>query len=220
MADDEAAEAMDAEGPVDTEAADTQAVDATAAEGASTSASGGSAGMGPSESHYAGRYPVRLPVWWARRGPAGPHPDLPGVTGRHIMLRHLKPMKRIERGLQRLLRAPKDLRRPLDAPGSLLWELCDGSRTFETIVELLDATLHERIAPAADRCQAAIDQWRHLRLVVTPEQPFDGRWATGPGLDASGKLGPLPERVEVDITPVEGDLMEPLADPAVSTENE
>ena len=31
---------------------------------------------------------VRLPVWWGRRGAAGPHPDLEGVTGRFVVIRH------------------------------------------------------------------------------------------------------------------------------------
>ena len=54
-----------------------------------------------------GAYPIRLPVWWARRGAAGPHPELEGVTGRFIVIRHTKRFKRFEGLLARLLRAPK-----------------------------------------------------------------------------------------------------------------
>ena len=113
-----------------------------------------------------GAYPVRLPVWWGRRGAAGPHPELKGVTGRFIVIRHPKKFKWFEGILAKLLRAPKELRRPLDDMNSLLWELCDGTRNFEEICSYLDTTFHERIAPVEERTAAAITRLNQLGLIV------------------------------------------------------
>ena len=153
-----------------------------------------------------GSWPVRLPVWWARWGSPGAHPEVPGVSGRLVIIRHLKRMKRLERALQRVMRAPLDLRRPLDRIGSLLWELCDGSRPFEALVELLDETLHEAVAPAPQRSEAALVQWRSLGLVHLLPAPFDGRWPTGPGVDPTGGVLPVASAaLELDTTPLPGE---------------
>jgi len=145
-----------------------------------------------------GAYPIRLPVWWARRGAAGPHPELTGVTGRFIVIRHPKRFKRFEGILARLLRAPKELRRPLDDLNSLLWELCDGTRSFEEICNLMDSTFHERIAPVAERTTAALTRLNQLGLIGLSKVPFDGEWERGPGHDPSGELHPPDERLELD----------------------
>ncbi len=135
-----------------------------------------------------GAYPVRLPVWWGRRGAAGPHPELDGVTGRFVVIRHPKKFKRFEGFLAKIMRAPKELRRPLDDMNSLLWELCDGTRSFEEICDLLDATFHERIAPVNERTTAAITRLNQLGLIGLSPKPFDGKWERGPGIDPSGEL--------------------------------
>ena len=145
-----------------------------------------------------GAYPVRLPVWWGRRGAAGPHPELEGVTGRFIVIRHPKRFRRFEGLLARIFRAPNELRRPLDDMNSLLWELCDGTRSFEDICNLMDSTFHERIAPVLDRTTAALSRFNQLELIGLSTTPYDGNWERGPGHDPSGEL-PLPdERLELD----------------------
>ena len=145
-----------------------------------------------------GAYPVRLPVWWGRRGATGPHPELEGVTGRFIVIRHPKRFKRFEGFLARLLRAPKELRRPLDDLNSLLWELCDGTRSFEEICHLMDSTFHERIAPVAERTTAALTRLNQLGLIGLSMNPYDGEWERGPGHDPSGELFPPDEKLELD----------------------
>ena len=145
-----------------------------------------------------GAYPVRLPVWWGRRGAAGPHPELDGVTGRFIVIRHPKRFRRFEGLLARMFRAPNELRRPLDDMNSLLWELCDGTRSFEEICELMDSIFHERIAPVVDRTTAALTRFNELGLIGLSMTPYDGNWERGPGHDPSGDL-PLPdERLGLD----------------------
>lgn len=145
-----------------------------------------------------GAYPVRLPVWWGRRGAAGPHPELKGVTGRFIVIRHPKKFKRFEGVIAKLLRAPKELRRPLDDMNSLLWELCDGTRSFVEICDFLDTTFHERIAPVEERTAAAITRLNQLGLIGLSQKPFDGEWECGPGIDPSGELDAPDEKLNLE----------------------
>ena len=86
------------------------------------------------------------------------------------------------------MRAPKELRRPLDDMNSLLWELCDGTRDFGEICDLLDTTFHERISPVKERTAAAITRLNQLGLIGLSNKPFDGEWECGPGMDPSGEL--------------------------------
>jgi hypothetical protein len=145
-----------------------------------------------------GAYPVRLPVWWGRRGPSGPHPELDGITGRFIVIRHPKKFGRFEGFLARLFKAPNELRRPLDDLNSLLWELCDGHRSFEEICELMDSTFHERIAPVADRTESALIRFNQLGLIGLSKTPHDGNWERGPGHDPSGDLADPDEKLGLD----------------------
>ena len=100
--------------------------------------------------------------------------------------------------LAKIMRAPKELRRPLDDMNSLLWELCDGSRTFEEICMLLDSTFHERIAPVKDRTAAAITRLNQLGLIGLSHKRFDGEWDSGPGIDPSGELEAPDEKLNLD----------------------
>ena len=100
------------------------------------------------ENHpLAQQYPCRLPVWWGRHGEVEKDPMKSGVSGRLVVLRIPKQFRRFEGVLARLLKAPKEIRRPLDRMNSMLWELCDGSRTFVEICSVLDEVFKEEIAP-------------------------------------------------------------------------
>ena len=141
---------------------------------------------------------MRLPVWWGRRGAAGPHPELKGVTGRFIVIRHPKKFKRFEGVIAKLLRAPKELRRPLDDMNSLLWELCDGTRSFGEICDFLDTTFHERIAPVEERTAAAITRLNQLVLIGLSQIPFDGEWECGAGIVPCGELDAPDEKLNLE----------------------
>ena len=130
------------------------------------------------EHRYANTYPCRLPVWWARIGEPGPHIDEEGITGMKIVLRIEKRFTRFERILARFLRAPKEIRRPLDNMNSMLWELCDGSRDFQAICIAMDACFHEDIAPVVDRTAAGIDALKSRNLMSILSQPFTKKWKT------------------------------------------
>ena len=151
------------------------------------------------------KFPVRLPVWWARRGAVGPHPLLPGVTGRFILLRHVKKFGRVTGLLAKVMRAPKELRRPLDDLNSLLWELSDGTHTFGEICNLLDATFHERVAPVVERSSSALNQLTALNFIAILDLEFKGAWPLGPGIDPSGELEPPASTLELDWQPIYGD---------------
>lgn len=156
----------------------------------------------PGENSLAGAFPVRAPVWWARCGEAGAHPDLPGVTGRFIVLRHRKSFRRFEGFLARLMKAPNELRRPLDDLNSLLWELCNGHRNFEEICGYMDDAFDEKVAPAAERTEAALRQLGERGFLMFSHEPFEDAWLTGPGIDPEGGLGPAKD---LDSEPVAGD---------------
>lgn len=141
---------------------------------------------------------MRFPVWWGRRGAAGPHPEIKGITGRFVVIRHPKKFKRFEGFLAKIMRAPKELRRPLDDMNSLLWELCDGTRTFDEICNLLDSTFHERIAPVKERTAAAITRLNQLGLIGLSHKRFGGEWECGPGVDPSGELEAPDPKLNLD----------------------
>ena len=130
---------------------------------------------------YAGTYPCRLPVWWGRVGEIGPHIEEDGITGKNVVLRIEKRFTRFERVLAKLFRAPREVRRPLDSMNSMLWELCDGSRNFQSICVAMDEIFHEDIAPAVDRTASGIDSLRTRNMVTCLDQPFMLKWNIGPG---------------------------------------
>lgn len=152
------------------------------------------------------QYPCRLPVWWARRGGVEKDPKLRGVSGRAIVLRIPKQFRRVERLLARILRAPKELRRPLDTMNSLLWELCDGSRTFGEICQTLDLVFQEQISPVIFRTSAAIHQFQQQQLMITLEEPLNQRWSVGPGqTPVHQQLAEIQSEYGFDTEPIEGE---------------
>lgn len=157
------------------------------------------------ESSLAGSYPIRAPVWWGRRGEPRPHPELPGVSGRFILLCHPKSFRRFEGFLAKLLHAPKELRRPLDEMNSLLWELSNGHRTFEEIVSLMDETFTEQVAPAVERTEAALRLLGERGFLLFSKTEFEDVWLTGPGIEPSGGIIHIDG---VDTSAIEGDEVE------------
>jgi len=143
-------------------------------------------------------YPTRSPVWWALRGPAGPHPEGTGATGRQVVIRIPKLLSGIEAALSRILRAPNEVRRPMDDMNSVLWELMDGTFQLSEISRLMDATFHERIAPAEERIRASIGMLVSDGLVVVRQNPFEGEWNVSSQHDPSGRLNAPSPRLGLD----------------------
>ena len=144
----------------------------------------------------ANKYPVRLPVWWCRTGEAGPHPTVDGCTGKRIVLRFEKKFGKIERIFAKLMRAPHELRRPLLEKNSVLWELCNGQRTFAQICEHMNSTFHEEVSPVVHRTQAGIQVFIGLNVMKIVDNVDDIVWDTIPGRVPNGQI--LAEEVGFD----------------------
>lgn len=157
------------------------------------------------ESSLSGCFPVRAPVWWGRRGEVLHASDLSGVSGRFVVLRHRKNFKRFEGFLARVLRAPNYLTRPLDEMNSMLWELSDGHRSFEEIIDLMDSVFAEKVAPAAERCEAALRLLGERGFILFSKCEFEDAWLTGPGIDPEGMFS---EVEGIDTEPIEGDMVD------------
>ena len=130
---------------------------------------------------WAKRYPTRLPVWWCRTGESKSHPDLEGVTGKTVILRFEKKFGRIEKIAAKLFRAPKELRRPLLDKNSVLWELCNGKRTFEEICQHMSETYHEEVSPVVHRTQAGLQVFINLNVLRLVSDSTSVNWNTKPG---------------------------------------
>lgn len=141
------------------------------------------------------KYPCRLPVWWGYIGEAGSHPDVKGVTGRRVVLRIQKRFNRLERILAKLLKAPKEVRRPLDSMNSMLWELCNGKNRFEEICIILDSVFHEDIAPVVERTRRGLESLKSQNLLTILDEKFTEKWDIGKGMtpvnQSLGELDPL-----------------------------
>ena len=155
---------------------------------------------------YSVTYPCRVPVWWGRYGEAAKHADVPGVTGRRVILRIPKKFTRLERILARLFRAPREVRRPLDQMNSMLWELSNGQRTFEEVCEHMNAAFQEDIAPVVDRTAAGIDALKRRNLMTTLNEEFSQKWCIQPGqVPPHQTLSELGQEFTIDSQPIEGD---------------
>ena len=130
---------------------------------------------------WAKMYPTRLPVWWCRTGDSKSHPDLDGVTGKTVILRFEKKFGRIEKIAAKMFRAPKELRRPLLDKNSVLWELCNGKRTFEEICQYMSETYHEEVSPVVHRTQAGIQVFINLNVLRLVSDSSSVNWNTKPG---------------------------------------
>ena len=153
----------------------------------------------------ANKYPVRLPVWWCRTGEAGPHPTVDGCTGKRIVLRFEKKFGKIERIFAKLMRAPHELRRPLLEKNSVLWELCNGQRTFAQICEHMNSTFHEEVSPVVHRTQAGIQVFIGLNVMKIVDNVDDIVWDTIPGRVPNGQILAGEVGFDADIEIREGD---------------
>ena len=131
---------------------------------------------------YFDKYPCRLPVWWGYFGEVGVKPDQANISGKKVVLRIEKRFNRVEKILAKLFRAPREIRRPLDGKNSMLWQLCDGSRTFQEICEILDSLYHEDIAPVINRTAAGINLLKEKNLMTVLDHEFSGKWDIEAGI--------------------------------------
>ena len=149
---------------------------------------------------WAKMYPTRLPVWWCRTGESKSHPDLEGVTGKTVILRFEKKFGRIEKIAAKLFRAPKELRRPLLDKNSVLWELCNGKRTFEEICQHMSETYHEEVSPVVHRSQAGLQVFINLNVLRLVSDSSSVNWNTKPGhIPPNQQLGNVTFEVDLEV---------------------
>ncbi len=110
--------------------------------------------------------PTRLPVNWEFRGEPGIHPEIEGITGRNVVFLIEKRFTRFEKVLAKILRAPKIVKRPMHYTQSMLWELMDGTRTFEEICIVMDSLYHEDVAPVEERVKAYLEVFVRLNVAT------------------------------------------------------
>ena len=115
-----------------------------------------------------GCYPLRNEIAWGydtRRGPSN-------GEGRIAILFTHKNFGRIEKIIHRILGGSKFLRRPMDPLMTVVWELCDGTNSFEEICNRLDLTFKEEIAPVEERTCTALDGLGRSSLIeIHTEKP-------------------------------------------------
>ncbi|DAC56849.1 MAG TPA: hypothetical protein HA354_06495 [Candidatus Poseidoniaceae archaeon] len=146
------------------------------------------------------KYPCRLPVWWGHFGDVGVKPDINGISGKKVVLRIEKKFTRFEKLLAKLFRAPREIRRPLDAKNSMLWQLCDGRRSFQDICTILDNLFHEDIAPVIHRTAAGINLLKAKNLMTVLDEEFTGKWQTNKGIIPENQvLLPLDEKLNITL---------------------
>ncbi len=75
-----------------------------------------------------------------------------------------KGFTRFESWLQRKLGGPKDIRRPLDDKGTIIWGMCDGEHTVLEICEVLDDKYGIEIEPVVARVWKFIAILQNLGL--------------------------------------------------------
>ena len=85
------------------------------------------------------------------------------------------------------MRAPQELRRPLLDKNSVLWELCNGQRTFAEICQHMNATFHEEVSPVVHRTQAGIQVLIGLNVMKFVDRPEEVQWKTIPGIVPHGQ---------------------------------
>ena len=117
-------------------------------------------------------YPTRAPVQWYRTDN--------GQEGATVVIVIEKQFSRMESLIAKVLRAPAELRRPLDIMNSTLWELMDGKHSFEEIASEMDALYNEAIAPSEERCGSSIEKFVELNLAIIRTSPINGEWDVYP----------------------------------------
>ena len=79
-------------------------------------------------------YPIRADVDWRYRD---------GI----IVLKYPKDFNSFERFLNRFIRGPEEIKRPLDEVGTLLWKMSDGKHSLLEIYLREQDRFHERVEP-------------------------------------------------------------------------
>ena len=92
-----------------------------------------------------------------------------------ITLVYPKNFSTVERALGKVLKPVDEIRRPLDAPGSDIWRLCDGINDIATICTAVDDIYKEEMEPVLRRVVGFIEILAQRGLVILGRDPDEGR---------------------------------------------
>jgi hypothetical protein len=92
-----------------------------------------------------------------------------------VTLVYAKNLSTVERALGKVFKPVEEIRRPLDAPGSDIWRLCDGSNDIATICTAIDDFYKEEMEPVLRRVVGYIEILAQRGLVILGRDPDQGR---------------------------------------------
>lgn len=96
-----------------------------------------------------------------------------------VTLIYPKNLSSFERTLAKVFKPVPDLRRPLDAPGSFIWIMCDGENNIATICTAVDQAFKESMEPVLKRVVGYLDILAKRGLVITGGHPDEGQGEGG-----------------------------------------
>ncbi len=92
-----------------------------------------------------------------------------------VTLIYPKNLSSFERKLAVVFKPVRDLRRPLDAPGSFIWLMCDGENNIATICTAVDQAFKETMEPVLKRVVGYLEILAKRGLIVIGDGPDEGQ---------------------------------------------
>lgn len=83
-----------------------------------------------------------------------------------VVIKIRKRLSRFETRLRRMVGGPEFLRVPLDGPGSMIWDLCDGEHDIEDIAKRVHDDFKEEVEPVLPRVIKFVELLLRRNLIV------------------------------------------------------
>lgn len=96
-----------------------------------------------------------------------------------VTLIYPKNLSSLERTLAVVFKPVMELRRPLDAPGSFIWLMCDGQNNIATICTAVDQAFKETMEPVLKRVVGYLEILAKRGLMIIGDHPYEGEGEGG-----------------------------------------
>jgi hypothetical protein len=96
-----------------------------------------------------------------------------------VTLIYPKNLSSFERTLAVVFKPVPELRRPLDAPGSFIWLMCDGENNIATICTAVDQAFKETMEPVLARVVGYLDMLAKRGLIYVGDPQDEGQGEGG-----------------------------------------
>jgi hypothetical protein len=96
-----------------------------------------------------------------------------------VTLIYPKNLSSFERTLAVVFKPVMELRRPLDAPGSFIWLMCDGQNNIATICTAVDQAFKETMEPVLKRVVGYLEILAKRGLIIIGDHPDEGEGEGG-----------------------------------------